>query len=228
MAAAVGNSVGYQNDNRAEESRNYQNCVVASSGHPLYENCVFSDSNNATVLAQEESRHLPSTLPAATDRRYKHNTRYRYSDLPTSNFSSQPEVVGESNQILPEDETIPKRLVSTQKRSSFRLKNLAKKSMGSGSSVMKETNDGKSGKKITKNKHHLNADSNSDNGGFEPGTPKPSLGVKEKLRHSLDKINLKNTFRWSSSDKLSSNARGSKSKSKNNRRLVGSELGLGS
>nr|CAB3262206.1 uncharacterized protein LOC100178688 [Phallusia mammillata] len=84
-------------------------------------------------------------------------------------------------------------------------------SMGSASSALNEGQTGQRGKKNRRNS------SGSDNGGFESTAPKTSLGVKEKLRSSLDKISLK-PFRWSSSDKLTHGAGSSKSKSKNNRR----------
>ncbi|XP_076812834.1 uncharacterized protein LOC143459518 isoform X2 [Clavelina lepadiformis] len=85
--------------------------------------------------------------------------------------------------------------------------------MGSGSSVIPEPKPAHKTKK-----HRRGSNSSSDNGGFEPATPKPALGVKEKLRSSFDKISLKTPFRWNSSDKLSHHGVTPKGKNKNNRR----------
>ena len=70
---------------------------------------------------------------------------------------------------------------------------------------------------------HRRCSDSSDNGGFPTSSPSSAtsskshqMGMKEKLRASLDKISLKPAFRWNSADKLSVLSTSSKSsKSKN-------------
>ncbi|XP_078485281.1 uncharacterized protein LOC100178688 [Ciona intestinalis] len=83
-----------------------------------------------------------------------------------------------------------------------------KHAMGTGTSII----DPSQGGKYQKQKKSRRTSSGSDNGGFE--TSAFRLGVKEKLRSSFDKINIRVPFKWSSSDKLSNKD----TKQKSNRR----------
>jgi len=92
--------------------------------------------------------------------------------------------------------------------------------MGSASSALSEQHPPT---KSQKHKKGRNSSAYDDSGSFESGTSKPALGVKDKLRSSLDKISIKAPFRWSSSDKLTSNnvsSSSKSSKSKTNRRYL--------
>nr|XP_026690549.1 uncharacterized protein LOC100178688 [Ciona intestinalis] len=80
--------------------------------------------------------------------------------------------------------------------------------MGTGTSII----DPSQGGKYQKQKKSRRTSSGSDNGGFE--TSAFRLGVKEKLRSSFDKINIRVPFKWSSSDKLTNKD----TKQKSNRR----------
>jgi len=73
---------------------------------------------------------------------------------------------------------------------------------------------------VTKPSKFRRSSFSSDNGGFETHCNSPEInskshmGVRERLRSSLDKISLKPAFRWGSSDKIQSNTNQSKSKNK--------------
>ena len=206
MATAVGSSIGYQSGNcdQGRKGSNYQNCPAKLTIQSYYENCFHSSAfaPKQTYYHEFEANGVSSTLPDLLP----------LSDKVTSISLAQPEVVSsftENNWTLSHEKQRKNRSNSARLFSN-RYQQACRKTMGSGSSVGNdpEVSKGQMKKRQT-------SDSNSDNGGFESCTPKPALGVKEKLRYSLDKLSLKSPFRWSSSDKLS---KSTKSKSKNSRR----------
>ena len=224
MAAAVGSGVGHRNHSE-EKGSDYQNCAADPAIHSYYQNCIYLTN----FASKQDFRHgsadkiassLPESLPES--RQDTHGEGFSTTKQPTTSISlTQPEAISSipenQHQTLPtkrsHDKKQTKRPSSAQLRFN-RAQKTSKNKMGSGSSVAKES------EATTKSRYKKKQtnDSSSDNGGFETGTPKPALGVKEKLRYSLDKLSLKSPFRWSSSDKISNNVKSSKSKSKNNRR----------
>jgi len=229
MAAAVSSGIGHRRSCNCAEEKNsaYQNCATNANNQPYYENCIYltNFASKPNYYQGSEDKNI-SSLPkhSPVSRQASQNTRgdkFNLTSHSTSISLAQPEVVSSVSGInhtpsskRSHEKKLKKRSSSAQLRTD-RSQKSPRNTMGSGSSVVKEpeTINNRSKKKQAN-------DSNSDNGGFETGTPKPALGVKEKLRCSLDKLRMKSPFRWSSSDKISNSGKNSKSKSKNSRRLV--------
>lgn len=209
--AALMSSVVYHQDSYTPvlDSQRYENCVLVPPLRPNYENYTYSVSSNVNIpqsrgsnrnITPVEFECLP-VLPESASPNHKtlNKNPRRYLATPNSydnnnNTDSCSEIAKDSNKKSEADKKAAKSGQSLLRRSL----RLSKKSMGSGAE--KETFSKKKNKKRTSNKT-MSVDSN-DNGGFDSASPKPVLGVKDKLRFSLDKINLKSPFRWSSSDKL--------------------------
>ena len=221
MATAIGSVKCFREESKPDfNARSYQNCHTASSLPPYYENCFFSKESPNLALAFTNSGYnspfnvqtLPplfETLPGDPKRR-KSRGGERYS----TGFGTRSDSARHSSAYHSEDETEPKAVVASYGKANQKFLSLRK---GIGDSMGNESKLKKSSKKLLKKFN--NTDFNSDNGGFESVASKPSLGVKEKLRYSLDKLSIKSPFRWNSSDKLSpKSSKGSKAKSKNDRR----------